>query len=103
LLSSYASLFGPISRITIYPGLSYGFLEFQSALSSELLIKDLDADNVKVLNQHGKERHIAVFNTLLHDDELKNKATVDFPQSVKAETQGIPGLYVYDEFITQGK
>ena len=67
------------------------------------MLADLEAENVKVLQQGGKERHLAIFNTPLEYDELKNKATVDFPCSVIAETGSIPGLYVYDNFITEGK
>ena len=67
------------------------------------LMSDLDADNVKVLQQGGKERHLAIFNTPLKYDELKNKATVDFPCSTLAVTNAIPGLYVYDDFISEGK
>lgn len=32
---------------------------------------------------------------------MKNKATVDFPTSYQAKTGSIPGLYVYDNFITE--
>lgn len=67
------------------------------------MLADLEAENVKVLSQRGKERHLAIFNTPLEYDELKNKATVDFPCSFIAETGSIPGLYVYDNFITEGK
>jgi hypothetical protein len=37
------------------------------------------------------------------NDDLKNKATVDFPCSSLAQTNSIPGLYVYDNFISEGK
>jgi hypothetical protein len=78
-------------------------MEFADVDSAVRLLKDLDADNIKVLQQHQKERHLAIFNTHLNYDELKNKATVDFPCSTLAQTGSIPGLYVYDEFITEGK
>ncbi len=67
------------------------------------MMKDLDSDNIKVLQQNKKERHLAIFNTQLQSDELKNKATIDFPTSYLAKTGIIPGLYVYDEFITECK
>lgn len=66
----------------------------------------MDADNIKTLQDNsrvGKERQVVFFFTTLGFDELKNKATVDFPSSEYAKTGSIPGLYVYDEFITEGK
>jgi hypothetical protein len=42
-------------------------------------------------------------NTQLAGDQLKNKATIDFPTSDLAQTGSIPGLFVYDNFITEGK
>lgn len=67
------------------------------------MMKDLDQDNIKVLTQDKKERHLAILNTVLQDQDLKNKATIDFPTSYTAKTGSIPGLFVYDNFITEGK
>lgn len=67
------------------------------------MVKDLDADNIKVLSQNGKERHLAFFATNLEFCDLKNKASVDFPCSENASTNAIPGLYVFDDFLSPGK
>jgi alkylated DNA repair protein alkB family protein 8 len=57
-----------------------------------------------VLSQGGgKERHLAVFPTRLQAHQLKNKASLDFPVSVPAKTRVIPGLYVFDDFITESE
>ncbi len=45
------------------------------------MIDDFDSENIKVIMVQGKERHLALFKTKLGFDELKNKATVDFPCS----------------------
>ena len=103
MVSNYATQFGELKRITIFPGISYGHLEFTNKEDAVKLLADLDAENIKVLTQAGKERHLAIFNTHLEYDELKNKCTVDFPCSTLAHTNIIPGLYVYDDFITEGK
>lgn len=66
------------------------------------MMKDLDQENIKVLTQDKKERHLAILNTVLQDQNLKNKATIDFPTSYQAKTGSIPGLFVYDNFITEG-
>lgn len=88
-------------EITIIPGLSYGHLEFESPEEGARLMADMDAENVKILQQKGKERHIALFPTTLGLKDLKNKASLDFPISEPAITGRIPGLYIVDEFITK--
>jgi hypothetical protein len=40
---------------------------------------DLDGPNVKTLKFYGKERYVAFFQTAVKFEQLKNKATVDFP------------------------
>jgi alkylated DNA repair protein alkB family protein 8 len=103
LINDYCKKFGLVGRITIFPGISYGHVEYSDASSADLLMQDLDGENVKVLSQGNKERHLAFFKTHLQFNQLKNKATVDFPSSVHSTTGVIPGLYVYDNFITEGK
>jgi hypothetical protein len=49
LISDYFSQFGVIKRITIFPGISYGFVEYESPESSIKIMKDLDQENIKVL------------------------------------------------------
>ena len=103
LITSYAKKFGQVVRITIFPGISYGHMEFESVEAAARMMADIDRENVKTLkDENGKDRQLALFYTTLESDELKNKATVDFPVSVNAQTNSIPGLYVYDEFISEG-
>ena len=66
-------------------------------------MSDMDAPNIKILKFYGKDRYVAFFMTHIKFEQLKNKATVDFPQSKYAYSGIIPGLYVFDEFITEGK
>ena len=42
LISEYFSQFGAIKRITIFPGISYGLVEYESPESSIKIMKDLD-------------------------------------------------------------
>ena len=99
----YCSRFGQVAKITIFPGTSYGHIEMDSAESVSRIMQDMDAPNVKTLKFYGKDRYVAFFPTPVRFEELKNKATVDFPQSTLAVTGIIPGLFVYDDFITEGK
>jgi hypothetical protein len=58
VVREYAQRFGKIASITIFPGIGYGHMEFESIESGEILIKDLDSDNIKILSASGgrKER-----------------------------------------------
>jgi RNA recognition motif-containing protein len=42
LISEYFSQFGLIKTITIFPGISYGFVEYENPESAVLIMKDLD-------------------------------------------------------------
>ena len=67
LIREYLSQFGDIKRITIFPGISYGYVEYESPEAAIKMMKDLDQDSIKVLTQDKKERHLAIFNTVLQD------------------------------------
>ena len=85
LISDYAKKFGELIRITIYPGVPYGHLEYSSPDGVLRLLADTDSENVKVFAlEKGKEKHLAIFPTNLGHDELKNRSTVDFPCSTVA-------------------
>ena len=103
VLNEYACKFGEISRVTILPGQSYGHLEFKDNESVQRLMQDMDAPSIKELKFYEKERYVVFIPTSVEFQQLKNRATVDFPQSTNAHTGIIPGLYVYDDFITEGK
>lgn len=102
VINEYVSRFGKVKKITIFPGTSYGHLEFENVESVQKLMSDMDGPNIKTLKFYGKDRYVAFFQTPITFSELKNKATVDFPQSTNAYTGIIPGLYVFDDFITEG-
>jgi hypothetical protein len=42
LISEYFSQFGLIKTITIFPGISYGFVKYENPESAVLIMKDLD-------------------------------------------------------------
>ncbi len=43
------------------------------------LMSEMEAPNIKTLKFYGKDRLVAFFPTHLKFENLKNKATVDFP------------------------
>lgn len=49
LIQEYARKFGDIARITIFPGISYGHIEFKEEAAASKMIADFDSENVKVL------------------------------------------------------
>lgn len=48
-------------------------------------------------------RTLAFFHTSLTKDDLKKNAVVDFPEAVVARTGAIPGLYIFDDFVTDAE
>ena len=80
VIHEYVSKIGNLIRITIFPGTSYGHLEFASVDDVAKLMQDMDTPNIKTLKFYGtKERHVAFFPTPIKFNELKNKAVFDFP------------------------
>ena len=49
LIQSYASQFGKLNSITIFPGISYGHIEFSDPESGARMMSNFDAENIKVL------------------------------------------------------
>src|SRR4051812_41616093 len=94
--------FGKVSRISIFPGTSYGHLEFEDAESAKRLMADMVAENVKTLQFYGKDRMITFFYTPIHFKELRKSTNIDVPDAVFAYNNAIPGLYIYDNFISEG-
>lgn len=56
MIYEYVKRFGEISKITIFPGTSYGHLEFKDVSAVQDLMKDMDAPNIKNLKFYEKER-----------------------------------------------
>ena len=66
-------------------------------------MKDMDSENIKTLKFYGKERVITFFYTPITFHELRKSTQVDVPDAEVAHDGALPGLYVYDNFITEGK
>ena len=43
---------------------------------------------------------LVYFNTVLQAKDLKRQQTIDFPTAVKAKTGIIPGLHIFEDFVT---
>jgi hypothetical protein len=54
---------GDVKRISIFPGINYGHLEFENVESSIKVMKAMDEPNVKTLNFYGKDRYVTFFYT----------------------------------------
>jgi hypothetical protein len=66
-------------------------------------MNDMDAENTKALKFYGKDRVITFFYTPIKFDEMRKSSTIDVPNAIMAHTGALPGLYVIDDFITEGK
>lgn len=47
------------------------------------------------------KRVLVFFNTALTKEDLKKNAVIDFPDASPAFTGAIPGLYIFDDFVTE--
>jgi hypothetical protein len=47
-----------------------------------------------------KKRTLVFFHTALHKDDLKKSSVLDFPEATIAKTGSIPGLYIFNDFVT---
>ena len=47
------------------------------------------------------KRILSFFYTTLKKADLKKSAIVDFPDAQIAKTGAIPGLYIFDDFVTE--
>ena len=95
---------GPLKSLNIFPGSNFGHLEFQDLSSAELLMKCMDNRNCKNLEFTGSEnvdRTVVFFYTPLKCQELKKSVNIEVPISEIATSGSIPGLYIYDDFISE--
>lgn len=95
---------GPLKSLNIFPGSNFGHLEFQDLNSAETLMKCMDNRNCKNLQFTGSEnvdRTVVFFYTPLKCQELKKSVNIEVPISEIAVSGSIPGLYIYDNFISE--
>ena len=89
--------------MTIFPGSNYGHLEFVNVESATKLLSVMDAPNcanIKFDGSQNPERTVVFFYTPLKLKELKKYENIEINLALNAKTGIIPGLYVYDEFIS---
>ena len=87
--------------ISIFPGTNYGHVSFKSASDAEKVMEQMDGQNVKNLKFYGKERVVVFLYTKFEGKDLRKNASIDVPNAEFAKTNSLPGLYVFDEFITE--
>lgn len=95
---------GPLKSLNIFPGSNFGHLEFESLSSAKTLMKSMDNRNCKNLQFSGSEnleRTVVFFYTPLKCQELKKSVNIEVPISEVAQSGSIPGLYIYNDFVTE--
>ena len=86
-----------VEAITIIPGNNYGLVVLGSAQESQTILKSLMDTNATIY----EKRTLVFFCTNLAKDQMRKQEVVDFPEASIAKTGSLPGLYVFDEFITE--
>lgn len=49
LITDYCHKFGAVKRITVFPGMSYGHIEYADAEGAMRMMADFDGENIKLL------------------------------------------------------
>ena len=88
-----------VKSITIIPGNNYGHVELSSEAESKLVIGSLIANNAVIVGK----RVLVFFCTSIKKDGLKKQEVVDFPDASVAKTGSLPGLYVFDDFVSEAE
>lgn len=86
-----------VEQITILPGINYGHLVFKSADHSAAVMQSLMEQNATLYDK----RILAFFYTTLQKEDLKKSSIVDFPDAKVAYTGAIPGLYIFDDLVSE--
>ena len=86
-----------VSEITIMPGINYGHLVLMTAEQSASIMVSLMEQNATLCGK----RVLCFFHTTLLKNDLKKSSIVDFPDAQVACTGAIPGLYIFDNFVTE--
>jgi hypothetical protein len=90
--------------LTIFPGINYGHLEFKNIESASKLMEAMDSPNcanITFPESQNPDRTVVFFYTQLKLSELKKSENIEISMAPMAKTGLIPGLYVWDDFITE--
>ena len=79
------------------PGINYGLIVMRSADQSFAVMESLMEKNATMVGK----RVLCFFYTTLQKQDLKKSSIVDFPDAQLASTGAIPGLYIFDNFVTE--
>ena len=88
-----------VHSITIIPGNNYGHVELSSDAEGKMVLESLIANNAVIIGK----RVLVFFCTSIKKDGLKKQEIVDFPDASIAKTGSLPGLYVFDDFISEAE
>lgn len=84
-------------EITILPGTNYGHFVLNRAEQSAAVMESLMEKNATLFNN----RILVFFYTALQKQDLKKSSIVDFPDAKVAYTGAIPGLYIFNNIVTE--
>jgi len=96
---------GALQNLTIFPGINYGHLEFKNIESAtKLMTEAMDSPNcanITFPDSQNPDRTVVFFYTPLKLSDLKKSENIEISMAPMAKTGIIPGLYVWDDFITE--
>lgn len=99
VLLNFCSQFGKVEKITLFPGLNYGFIEYDKIESASALFETLVNKLFVDLKFYGKERTCFFQYSKLEYDQLDKFKVLEFPDATTQVT--IPGLIVINDFVSK--
>ena len=88
---------GSVTEITILPGMNYGHITLATPEQGSAVLKSLMEQNATLCGK----RVLAFFFTNLRKQDLKKSTIVDFPDASIAKTGDIPGLHIFNDFVSE--
>lgn len=99
VLIEFAKKFGDITTIPLFPGLNYGFIEFQTVEEAKNLVSELQDGKFVDLKFYDKMRTCCFQYCKVEYDEMDKFKQMEFPNSTY--DCDIPGLYILDDFVSE--
>jgi hypothetical protein len=101
LVLNYCRKFGSVSSLTVLPGTNYAHVEFAEAAASLELANSIKSEAKQQNVIQIGDRYLVFFHTTITKDNLKRHELFNFPNASAAKSGMIPGLYIFNDFITQ--
>lgn len=103
LILKVLTQFGSVLSLTVLPGTNYAHAQMASADEAARVFQWVEEQSAEAKQTNVLQvdtRFLVFFHTEITRDKLKRHEIINFPDSVKAKSGAIPGLYIFEDFVT---